>query len=71
MSTVPPVVLPSSPPAEPESLEQLIGYCRRMAEHWKAPAHRDTARVSPAGLHGVTVPASSAQVVDGMADYGD
>jgi hypothetical protein len=71
MSSVPPVVLPSSPLAEPESLEQLIGDCRRMARHWQAPARRSAAPVAPSGLHGITVPPASAHVVDVMAEYGD
>jgi hypothetical protein len=66
----PPVVLPSSPPAEPESLEQLLGDCRRTAARWKAPAHRDRPRVVPSDLHGVSVPPASAHVVEGMAEYG-
>jgi hypothetical protein len=71
MNSVPPVVLPSSPLAEPDSLEQLIGDCRQMARHWKAPAAQAQAVVAPAGLHGITVPAASAQFVDGMSEYGD
>lgn len=71
MSTVPPVALPSSPLAEPESLDQLIVDCRRMAEHWHTPAHLERAAVAPASLHGITVPAASAHVVAGMTEYGD
>jgi hypothetical protein len=70
MSSLPPTVLPSSPLAEPDSLEQLIGDCREMAQHWKAPAAHAQTVVVPGSLHGITVPPASAHVVDGMAEYG-
>jgi hypothetical protein len=70
MRTDPPAVLPSSPLSEPESLEQLIGDCRRMAQHWKTPAPQTETVVAPSGLHGITVPPASAHVVRGMAEYG-
>jgi hypothetical protein len=61
-----------SPPAaaEPESLAELIGDSRHMAPHWEVPAAESVA-VAPSSLHGITVPAASVHVVDGMADYGD
>lgn len=59
------------PLAEPDSLEQLIGDCREMAAHWRVPAATERAAVAPAGLHGITVPAASAHVVAGMAEFGD
>ncbi|HEY3481943.1 MAG TPA: hypothetical protein VGL02_23855 [Streptomyces sp.] len=71
MSHTPPVAFPASPLADPESLEQLIGDCRQMAEHWKVPAAKAQSVVAPASLHGITVPAASAHVVDGMAEFGD
>ncbi|MFC4030281.1 hypothetical protein ACFO3J_02215 [Streptomyces polygonati] len=71
MRSVPPVVLPSSSLAEPDSLEALIGDSRRMAPHWKPPAVAARAAVAPASLHGITVPAASAHLVDGMSQYGD
>ena len=71
MRPTPPVVLPSSPLADPESLEQLIGDCRQLAEHWKVPAAKAQSVVAPASLHGITVPPASAHVVDGMAEFGD
>ncbi|WP_329130972.1 hypothetical protein OG552_08820 [Streptomyces sp. NBC_01476] len=71
MSIDPPVVLPSSSLAEPDSLEQLIGDCRHMAQHWKTPAAKTGEKIGPAGLHGITVPPSSVHVVDGMAEFGD
>ena len=69
-----PLVLPSAPLGESDSLEELIGDCRRMAARWKAPVP-PKAKAAPAAtaasLHGITVPAASALVVSGMADYGD
>jgi hypothetical protein len=60
-----------SPLTEPESLEELIGDCRQMAAHWTAaPAAKTEARVTPAGLHGITVSPASAHAVSGMAEYG-
>lgn len=66
-----PAVLPSSPLCAPESLEQLVLDCRKMAQHWKAPARHEQVVVAPAGLHGITVPPASAHVVRAMAEYGD
>jgi hypothetical protein len=60
-----PVELPS------ESLETLRGDCARMAPHWVAPAMAVTAPVSPALIHGVSVPPASARLIDGMSEYGD
>lgn len=64
----------SSVAGEPESLEELIGDCRRMAPRWSAAAARRPSAVpgfAAANLHGITVPPASAHVVDGMAEYGD
>ncbi|MEV0324101.1 hypothetical protein ACIBKX_02270 [Streptomyces sp. NPDC050658] len=55
----------------PENLETLRGDCARMAPHWAAPARTVTAPVSPALIHGVTVPPASARLIDGMSEYGD
>jgi hypothetical protein len=41
-----------------------------MAAHWHTPAAPAPAAPS-AGLHGITVPAKSAQAVAGMSEYGD
>lgn len=60
----------SAPLAEPDSLEQLVGDCRRMAARWHTPAAAAPAAPS-AGPHGITVPAKSAQAVAGMSEYGD
>jgi hypothetical protein len=59
-----------APLAEPDSLEQLIGDCRRMAAQWHTPAPSAPAAPS-AALHGITVPAKSARAVAGMSEYGD
>jgi hypothetical protein len=61
---------PLPPVAETESLAELIDDCLRMAPHWEVPAAASPAAVAPSSLHGITGPAESAHVVDGMADYG-
>ncbi|MFE3517306.1 hypothetical protein [Streptomyces sp. NPDC059166] len=53
------------------SLAELRGDCARMAPHWVAPERTTAKRVEPSGIHGVTVPPSSARLVDSMSDYGD
>ncbi|MGK5628378.1 hypothetical protein [Streptomyces sp. URMC 123] len=57
---------------EPESLAELRGDCARMASRWPAArtAH-PTEPVPPARIHGVRVPAGSAELLDGMSEYGD
>lgn len=74
-ASVLPPALPSSPPVsplgDPESLDQLIGDCRRMAAHWHTPAAKVRTVVAPAGLHGIVVPPASAHVVSAMAEFGD
>ncbi|MDX3639745.1 hypothetical protein [Streptomyces sp. MB09-02B] len=52
-------------------LAALRGDCARMAPHWAAPAKVITAPVSPSLIHGVTVPVTSARLVDAMPEYGD
>ncbi|SHL86705.1 hypothetical protein SAMN05216499_106290 [Actinacidiphila paucisporea] len=52
-------------------MEQLIGDCRQMAAHWRVPVSGERTAPAPAGLHGITVPAASAHVVAGMAEFGD
>jgi hypothetical protein len=64
-------VLASAALADPESLDQLLGDCRRMSAHWKTPAAKVRAAVAPASLHGIVVPPASAHVVDAMAEFGD
>ncbi|MER7400844.1 hypothetical protein ABT381_35630 [Streptomyces sp. NPDC000151] len=56
---------------EHDSMEQLRGDCARMAPHWKT-ADLFTAPPSPAAeLRGITVPAASAKLLEGMSEYGD
>lgn len=57
--------------AEPESLDQLLGDCARMAPHWKT-AECLTSSPGPATeLRGIKVPAASAKLLEGMSEYGD
>ncbi|MBM7438505.1 hypothetical protein [Streptomyces sp. HB132] len=59
-------------PRESEmSLAELRGDCARMAPHWTVPARTATKRVEHSRIHGVTVPPSSARLIDSMSDYGD
>ncbi|WP_202233218.1 hypothetical protein [Actinacidiphila reveromycinica] len=53
----------------PESMAELLGDCRRTAEHWRAaaPAKPQAGGVRPPGIH---VPATSVAAVRGMAEYG-
>jgi hypothetical protein len=63
---------PRTPAPEPESLDQLRGDCARMAPHWPAAKAAPAAPQPAAGpSRGVQVPAASARLVAGMADYGD
>ncbi|MFH9398371.1 hypothetical protein ACH4JS_01105 [Streptomyces sp. NPDC017638] len=62
----------SSAPAEPGGgLAALWGDCARMAPHWAAPQRAASCPVSPSRIHGVSVPARSARLLDAMSDYGD
>ena len=66
--------------ADPESMDELLGDCARMAPHWTEPAwalHIPAGQdVPPIGaasyeaLRGVRVPAASARVLEGMSEYG-
>ncbi|MFM9367455.1 hypothetical protein [Streptomyces sp. Da 82-17] len=59
-------------PEQPDlTLEQLRGDCARMAPHWKQARETAPQPVSPANIHGVTVPGTSARLLDAMSDYGD
>ncbi|MGA4842455.1 hypothetical protein [Streptomyces sp. G45] len=42
-----------------------------MVPHWAVPAVPTAAPVPPSLIHGVTVPAASARLIDGMSEYGD
>lgn len=55
-------------------LASLRGDCARMASRWAAAPGRDADAgrpVPPAQIHGVSVPASSARLLDSMSEYGD
>ncbi|GAA0500197.1 hypothetical protein GCM10010361_77260 [Streptomyces olivaceiscleroticus] len=56
---------------EPDSLEQLLGDCARMAPHWRPDGFDDASPRPAAELRGITVPAASAKLLDGMSEYGD
>ncbi|MET8945577.1 hypothetical protein ABZX30_18795 [Streptomyces sp. NPDC004542] len=59
-------------PAELDGdLASLRGDCARMAPHWAVPARDSAVPVPPSLIHGVTVPAASARLLDAMSDYGD
>lgn len=53
------------------SLAELRGDCARMAPHWVVPAKTAAEPVEASRIHGVTVPQSSARLIDAMSDYGD
>ncbi|GGR20586.1 hypothetical protein [Streptomyces aurantiogriseus] len=52
-------------------LASLRGDCARMAPHWTAPEKIATRPVPPSLIHGVTVPAASARMLEAMPDYGN
>ncbi|MFI5682521.1 hypothetical protein [Streptomyces sp. NPDC051636] len=52
-------------------LASLRGDCARMAPHWAVPDQDSSVPVPPSLIHGVTVPATSARLLDAMSDYGD
>ncbi|PSJ28023.1 hypothetical protein B7P34_14690 [Streptosporangium nondiastaticum] len=58
---------------EPESLAELRGLCARMSPHWTgSPGQgRPAVAVPPSLIRGVSVPAGSARLIDGMSEYGD
>ncbi|MEV6160396.1 hypothetical protein AB0L71_00425 [Streptomyces sp. NPDC052052] len=58
-------------PESEMSLAELRGDCARMAPHWVAPAKSAPDRVAPSLIHGITVPESSARLIDAMSEYGD
>ncbi|KAA0931854.1 hypothetical protein [Streptomyces apricus] len=62
---------PGTPDAVEGGLAQLQGDCARMVPHWEAPVRITARPVSPALIHGVTVPPASARLLDAMSDYGD
>ncbi|MFI9026085.1 hypothetical protein [Streptomyces sp. NPDC053560] len=54
-----------------DSMEQLLGDCARMAPHWRSDGHFAAPPRPAAELRGITVPATSAKLLDGMSEYGD
>ncbi|MFH8793023.1 hypothetical protein [Streptomyces sp. NPDC017941] len=68
--SVPRHIADQAPDGGGETLETLRGTCVRMVPHWVVPAV-PVVPVPPSLIHGVTVPAASARVLDGMAEYGD
>ncbi|MFF5189571.1 hypothetical protein ACFY30_38400 [Streptomyces sp. NPDC000345] len=59
-------------PADPDGgLASLRGDCARMVPHWAAPEKISSRPVSPSRIHGVTVPARSARLLEAMPDYGN
>ncbi|WP_340380574.1 hypothetical protein U5640_32830 [Streptomyces sp. SS7] len=59
-------------PADLEGgLAALRGDCARMAPHWAAPEKIASRPVSPSRIHGVSVPARSARLLEAMPEYGN
>ncbi|NEB74043.1 hypothetical protein G3I40_02130 [Streptomyces sp. SID14478] len=59
-----------------DGLAALRGDCARMVPHWVLPrapweVERPVHTAGAAGIHGVVVPASSARLIDSMADFCD
>ncbi|MEU4462112.1 MULTISPECIES: hypothetical protein [unclassified Streptomyces] len=52
-------------------LASLPGDGARMAPHWAAPDRIASRPVSPALIHGVSVPLASARLLDATEEYGD
>ncbi|WP_371623011.1 hypothetical protein OG245_09120 [Streptomyces sp. NBC_01116] len=53
------------------SLAALRGDCAQMAPHWTAAVKSAPSPVKPSLISGVTVPPSSARLIDAMSEYGD
>ncbi|MBA6435347.1 MULTISPECIES: hypothetical protein [Streptomyces] len=66
---------PATGAIEPEYLDQLRGDGARMAPHWTvtvaAAPTRPVSPVAASRIRGITVPATSADLLAGMSDYGD
>ncbi|WP_329216494.1 hypothetical protein OG352_11470 [Streptomyces sp. NBC_01485] len=52
-------------------LASLRGDGARMAPHWATPEKITSLPVSPSLIHGVSVPAKSARLLEAMPDYGN
>ncbi|KPC60618.1 hypothetical protein [Streptomyces chattanoogensis] len=70
-AVTPSAVHSASATADPESLDQLRGDCARMAQRFASGRSGAPDPGKPSDLHGITVPAKSAALVDGMPEYGD
>ncbi|MFI9200737.1 hypothetical protein [Streptomyces sp. NPDC053048] len=72
---MPKTVKDVTPATDPESLAELRRDCARMAPHWPRPsgaaAHVPAVPTPLSLIHGVSVPARSARLLDGMSEYGD
>ncbi|MFE3430990.1 hypothetical protein [Streptomyces sp. NPDC059171] len=58
-------------PESESSLATLRGDCARMAPHWRVPVRSAPVPVKPSLISGVSVPPSSARLIDAMSEYGD
>ncbi|GAB2927391.1 MULTISPECIES: hypothetical protein [unclassified Streptomyces] len=58
-------------PESESSLAALRGDCARMAPHWRVPVRSAPVPVKPSLISGVSVPPSSARLIDAMSEYGD
>ncbi|MEU2875485.1 hypothetical protein [Streptomyces sp. NPDC007070] len=59
-------------PADQDAdLATLRGDCARMAPRWSTPERHAARPVPPSRIHGVSVPASAARLLDATAEYGD
>ncbi|MEV0846902.1 hypothetical protein AB0J21_13680 [Streptomyces sp. NPDC049954] len=56
-------------PGSVARLPQLTRYAQRMAPHWSVPAAA-LVPVPPALIRGVSVPSSSARLLERMPEYG-
>lgn len=61
----------TAPLDQEEDLASLRGDCARMVPHWATPERAASRPVPPSLIHGVSVPAASARLLDAMSEYGD
>ncbi|GAA3237389.1 hypothetical protein MTQ10_13240 [Streptomyces sp. XM83C] len=66
-----PEVFSSAPADTDTDWTSLRGDCARMVPHWTAPERSDARPVSPSQIHGVSVPARSARLLDALPEYGN
>ncbi|MEV5545049.1 hypothetical protein AB0L35_02770 [Streptomyces sp. NPDC052309] len=70
LESVPPTA-PGAPADLEGDLASLRGDCARMAARWSTPERAASRPVPPSLIHGVTVPRTSARLLEAMSDYGD